>query len=163
MAPHQVYRCARDEWVAIAVGDDGDGSGLCAVLGRGDWIDAYSTAAKRRLAVDEIDAAISRWTTLRSAREAFESLHAAGVPAMAVMTNEALASDPHLAARGVFVEVDHAEIGRTRVMRAPWLFSDLDCAVTSPGPLLGQDNAYVLQQLLGLSAADVARLSEVLV
>ncbi len=34
-------------------------------------------------------------------------------------------------------------------MRAPWLFSDLDCAVTH-GPLIGQDNDDVLETLLGL-------------
>ena len=65
------------------------------------------------------------------------------MPAMAVMTNEALATDPHLAARGVFVDIEHPEIGRARVMRAPWPFSDLDCVV-APGPLIGQDNDHVL-------------------
>ena len=80
---------------------------------------------------------------------------------MAVMTNEALASDPHVAARGIFVDIEHPEIGRTRVMRAPWLFSDLDCAVT-PGPLIGQDNDDVLETLLGLSPDERARRAEVL-
>ena len=80
---------------------------------------------------------------------------------MAVMTNDALASDPHLAARGVFVDIDHPEIGRTRVMRAPWLFSDLECAPRH-GPLIGQDNDYVLVTLLGLSPEERAGLEEVL-
>ena len=51
----------------------------------------------------------------------------------------------------IFVDVVHPEIGATRVLRAPWRFSDLPCAVTRHGPLMGQDNAYVLEQLLGLS------------
>ena len=46
-------------------------------------------------------------------------------------------------------------------MRAPWLFSDLDIE-SRPGPLIGQDNTYVLETLLGLSAEERARLSAVL-
>ena len=46
-------------------------------------------------------------------------------------------------------------------MRAPWLFSDLDSAVTH-GPLIGQDNDYVLETLLGLSPDERARRAEVL-
>ena len=77
------------------------------------------------------------------------------------MTNESLATDPHLAARGVFVDIEHPEIGRTRVMRQPWLFSDLDVDLRH-GPLMGQDNDYVLDTILGLSTSERAELEEVL-
>jgi crotonobetainyl-CoA:carnitine CoA-transferase CaiB-like acyl-CoA transferase len=80
---------------------------------------------------------------------------------MAVMTNEALATDPHLIDRGVFVDLVHPEIGPTRVMRAPWLFSDLSCDLRH-GPLIGQDNEYVLKTLLGIPPDEIAHLSEVL-
>jgi len=46
-------------------------------------------------------------------------------------------------------------------MRAPWLFSNLECAVR-PGPLMGEDNDYVLDTLLGVAPAERARLTEVL-
>ena len=162
MFPHDVYRAAgEDDWVAIAVGDDAQWAALCGVLDREEWVHAYQTADARRAAGDVIDDAVTAWTRGRSSREAFEKLQAAGVPAMAIMTNEALANDPHIAARGIFVDIEHPEIGRTRVMRAPWLFSDLDCAITH-GPLIGQDNDYVLETLLGLSPDEHARRAEVL-
>jgi crotonobetainyl-CoA:carnitine CoA-transferase CaiB-like acyl-CoA transferase len=161
-SPHGVFAVAGDdEWVAIAVGNEIEWSALCAVLGRDEWAGEHPTPVARRAAGDVIGRAIAAWTAPRSARDAFEALQAAGVPAMAVMTNEALAGDPHVAARGVFVDVEHPEIGRTRVMRAPWLFSDLQC-VPRHGPLIGQDNDYVLGTLLGLSPDERARLSEVL-
>ena len=81
---------------------------------------------------------------------------------MPVMTNADLASDPHLAERNVFVQVDHPEIGRTTVMRAPWRFSSLECPITRHGPLIGQDNAYVLEHLLGIPPEQHDSLSEVL-
>jgi crotonobetainyl-CoA:carnitine CoA-transferase CaiB-like acyl-CoA transferase len=81
---------------------------------------------------------------------------------MAVMTNDALATDPHLAARGVFSDVEHPELGRTRVMRPPWLFSKLDIELR-PGPLIGQDNGHVLETILGMSSGERDGLSEVLI
>ena len=161
-APHDVYRAQdEDDWVAIAVGDDVEWAALCAVLGRDDLVARYATAAARRDASAEIDDAIREWTQVRSSRAAFEALQAAGVPAMAVMTNEMLSTDPHVAARGVFVHIEHPELGRTRVMRQPWLFSDLAVDIRH-GPLMGQDNEYVLDTILGLSSSERAELEEVL-
>lgn len=82
------------------------------------------------------------------------------------MTNETLAADPHVAdphvaARGVFVDIDHPEIGRTRVMRQPWLLSGLDVALRH-GPLMGQDNDDVLEGVLGLTADERKPLQGVL-
>ena len=81
---------------------------------------------------------------------------------MMVMTNDALATDPHLTARETFVDLFHPELGSTRVMRQPWLFSDLPCELR-PGPLMGQDNLYMLESLLGIPADARNQLSEVLV
>lgn len=77
------------------------------------------------------------------------------------MTNQTLATDPHLAARGVLVEINHPEMGRTRVMRQPWLFSDFPIELR-PGPLMGQDNRYVLNTILALSPSECEELHEVL-
>jgi crotonobetainyl-CoA:carnitine CoA-transferase CaiB-like acyl-CoA transferase len=47
-------------------------------------------------------------------------------------------------------------------MRAPWIFSDLDCSITRHGPLMGQDTADVLHRVLDLSSAEIADLEGVL-
>ena len=115
MSPHDVYPCSgTDEWIAVAVGDEDEWSALCAVLGREEWAGRYPSAAKRRAGSERIDEIIAAWTRLRSPTDAFTALQRAGVPAAPVMTNRALADDPHLAARAVFVEVEHPEIGVQR-------------------------------------------------
>jgi crotonobetainyl-CoA:carnitine CoA-transferase CaiB-like acyl-CoA transferase len=162
MSPHDVYpSMSDDEWVAVAVGNEVEWAALCTVLGRPDWTRQFPTASARRAAGDQINAVIADWTRARSSQEAFQILQETGVPATPVMTNEALASDPHLIDRDVFVDLEHPEIGPTRVMRAPWLFSDLSCDIR-PGPLLGQDNEYVLTTLLGIEPDEISHLSEVL-
>jgi crotonobetainyl-CoA:carnitine CoA-transferase CaiB-like acyl-CoA transferase len=77
------------------------------------------------------------------------------------MTNAALANDPHLAAREVFVEVEHPEIGAQRVMRAPWRFSQWDCRIHRAGPLLGADTEAVVGELDGLPPLTPERAAEV--
>ncbi len=67
------------------------------------------------------------------------------------------AADPHLKARGAFVTVDHPELGELELVGAPWKMSGAQ-AELRPTPLLGQDNEYVLQELLGLSPDEVEEL-----
>ncbi len=161
-APHGVYPgSGDDDWVAVAVEDPAAWAGLCTTLGRAEWVDRYSTPAMRRDAREEIDDAIVGWTKHRPACESADLLQAARVPATAVATNDASASDPHLDAREVFVDLDHPAIGRTRVMREPWRFSDLPVTLR-PAPLLGQDNGHVLGNILGLRPEEQAALQDVL-
>lgn len=162
LAPHGVYPASGDDdWVAIVVAEDADWVSLCAVLGREEWALVYPNAAVRRGARPEIDEVISAWTRQHPSQAAADALQVAGVPAMAVMTNRSLATDPHLMARGVFVDMDHPEIGRTRVMRQPWLFTDLDIEIHH-GPLMGQDRDYVLGSILGIPKGEWDDLQEVL-
>ena len=57
------------------------------------------------------DGVVREWTATRTAHEAAAALWAAGVPASPVMSFAALAEDPHLAARQVFIEVEHPTLG----------------------------------------------------
>jgi crotonobetainyl-CoA:carnitine CoA-transferase CaiB-like acyl-CoA transferase len=161
LAPHGVYPAAGpDEWLALAVTSDAQWQALCDLLGARELCARHATAEQRKKAEDEIDAAIEGWTRGRSARDAFLELQARGVPAAPSFTNAELAADPHLAARGAFVDVVHPVIGSARVMRAPWLFSESRCEIHRHGPLLGQDNGFVLG-LLGLAAGESEALAEV--
>jgi crotonobetainyl-CoA:carnitine CoA-transferase CaiB-like acyl-CoA transferase len=160
-APHDVYPCADGEWLAIAVGEEHEWAGLCRALGRDEWVARYPGPEARRAAIDTLDEAIAAWTKARAARDAAASLVGAGVPASPVMTNAALAVDPHLAYREVFVDVAHPEIGVQRVMRAPWRFSEWDCRIHHAGPLLGAHTEAVVGALDGLPPLSPERAAEV--
>ena len=163
MAPHSVYPCAgADEWVSVAVATDDEWRALCSVLGRDEWTGVYPDASTRKAAEETIDSAIAAWTRQRSAYDAFATLQAAGVASAPSFTNADLVEDPHLGARGVFVDVEHPDLGKQRVPGAPWFLSGWDCPVWRHGPLLGQDNDYVLGELLGLPADERARFAPVL-
>jgi crotonobetainyl-CoA:carnitine CoA-transferase CaiB-like acyl-CoA transferase len=162
LSPHGLYPCAdSDDWIAIAVRGQPDWKELCEVLGEPGWGESFSTAPERAGARETIDKVISAWTQQHTSGDAFRQLQARGIPASPSFTNKDLATDPHVVARQVFVEVDHPDIGRHLVMRAPWIMAGADCSIRRSGPLLGQDNAYVLETILGISPGEHAQYADV--
>jgi crotonobetainyl-CoA:carnitine CoA-transferase CaiB-like acyl-CoA transferase len=150
LSPHDLYPCrGPDEWVAIAVGSDDEWGALCRLVGRAEWESAYPGDETRVAARPTIDPVITAWTSALDPIDAFRRLQEAGVPAAPCFTNKQLSGDPHLEARQVFVECEHPVIGKVTVMRAPWVLADTDCRIRRPGPTLGQDNRYVIEEILG--------------
>ena len=86
-------------------------------------------------------------------------LNDAHVPCAPVKTAREVAYDPHLEARGFWVDVDHPRRGRTRVpISAIRLHSGGKAEIRHPAPTLGQHTEAVLGELLGLQADELAKL-----
>ena len=77
---------------------------------------------------------------------------------MAVQNGDDHRADPHLAARGAIVAVEHREIGPERHSGNPIRFSLSPLAAPTPAPCLGADTETVLGRVLGLGPDEVARL-----
>jgi crotonobetainyl-CoA:carnitine CoA-transferase CaiB-like acyl-CoA transferase len=67
---------------------------------------------------------------------------------------------PQLAARGFFESVDHPVAGRHHVPAIPFKYRSVGKWYRSAAPTLGQHNAEILGDLLGLDAASIARLTD---
>lgn len=154
-APHGVWRCAgADDWLLVAVTAETEWTALCSVIGRPDL------AGKDRFAVqDVVDAALAAWAMAQTATEAAELLQQAGVPAARVARADELGSDPQLLARGLWVEMERAHVGRMPHPAAPYLMDGARLAIEWPSPTLGEHNDRVLGEILGLDAAARARLA----
>jgi crotonobetainyl-CoA:carnitine CoA-transferase CaiB-like acyl-CoA transferase len=161
MAPHGVFPAAgEDRWVALAIEDDAAWARFAALIGRPELAtDArYATAPARKTREDEVEELVGAWTRERSPEETTALLQAAGIGAFAAATNRDLADDPHLAARGFFVELSHPEVGTRKHAGVPWRMSASDCRVRAPAPCLGADTDQVLHDVCGYSDADIVRL-----
>jgi crotonobetainyl-CoA:carnitine CoA-transferase CaiB-like acyl-CoA transferase len=160
MAPHGVYPCTDDGWLAITVGTDAEFASLCDVIDRPALADddPFADVVSRHHHQDELDEIISAWTRERSHRDAAAQLQTAGVTSMPVLTIPELMVDPHLNKRNFWEEVTHREAGTWTTDGPAWRFSRTPAHVRLPSPCFAEHNDYVLRDLLGLSDDDVAAL-----
>jgi benzylsuccinate CoA-transferase BbsF subunit len=163
--PHGVFRCrdaddGRERWIAIAVHDDADWRRLVDAMGRPPWaIDASLAATAGRLArTGEVECHLDGWTRGHEAQALAERLQAAGVDAAPVRDLGDLHDDAQLAHRRHFREVDHPVLGRHPAEMNAIGFSDTPADIRRPAPKLGEHTAYVLRELVGMSAAEYADL-----
>lgn len=163
MAPHGVFRCAgHDQWVSLAVRSDQEWQRLCTVMSRPDLTSdlRFATLAARKQNEDELETIITAWTLTLTPGEATQRLQAVGIPAAPAMSNQDLSTDPHLNSRSIFVYREHPEVGVKQHIGIPWQLSKTPLSVRHPAPTLGQDTDYVLGNILGYKAEDVAALRE---
>ncbi len=72
-----------------------------------------------------------------------------------------LPEDPHLRERGFFVEVDHPELGeKFTYPGAPFIFHGTPWEISHRAPLIGEHNAAILRDELGLTQDRIAALRE---
>jgi len=161
MAPHGVFRCAgAQQWVAIVARDDAEWVRLAQIMGQpGLGTDLrFANLAARKIHEDDLEAAVSAWTQTQRTADVVARLQQAGIPAFASMSNQALATDPHLNQGGLFVHLDHPEIGAQQHVGVPWRMSETPTGVCRSAPCLGQHTDDVLSRVLGYSAERIAEL-----
>lgn len=157
-APHAVFPCSGDDlWVAITVETDAQWEGLCRALGNPAWAadPALTTAAGRLAARELLESQITAWTAERTQSEVETALQTQGVPVFRSASADDIAVDPQLAHRRHFIEVDHAELGKVIVENSRFILSATPAEIHKAGPVFGQDNEYVLREILGLSEEEV--------
>jgi crotonobetainyl-CoA:carnitine CoA-transferase CaiB-like acyl-CoA transferase len=120
----------------------------------------FVTVRDRQRNYAAVEASISDLVSRKSRQEVWEVMSSLGLASGPVLTVGESVEDKHLKARGAFVEIDHPEAGKVKVL-APWVrFSDTPAAITSPSPLMGQHNREVFSQILGLSHKEIDALEE---
>jgi len=116
---------------------------------------------KARLGVDEITKEVIKDLAAGMTRdEAVNLLVEVGLPVAPIYDVSDTVADPHLAARGMFIEVDHPKAGRIKVPNFPVKFSGTPGEVTSSAPLLGQDNREILTEVLGYTEEQIGELEK---
>ncbi len=155
MAPYGVFRCAGDDrWLSLAVPSDEVFATLVEVMGQPELAtdERFADAAARYGHQDELEPLVEAWTSQHGDDELMHRLQAAGVPAAVVAHQAELFDDPHLAARGFFIEVEHPVAGVRRHPAPMARFERMPLTpVRGPAPTLGQHNEEVLLGILGIS------------
>ena len=153
-APQGVYRClGSEQWLAISARTDAEWQALAGVIG------AESTAAlslhERLARHDELDASLAAWSAEQDPQNAMEKLQQAGVPAGRVLDSEKIHDDPHLAARGFWVELPHPRMHAWKQPTTTWRFVEANPQLRRHAPLFGEHTREVLSSLLGVTETEL--------
>jgi benzylsuccinate CoA-transferase BbsF subunit len=162
MAPHGVFRCAGEQrWVSIAVRDDTEWHRLALLIGGPDLAadTRFASARARKQNEDALEELITEWTTRQSPEAVHAALSADGIPAFTTFNNRDIAEDAHLKQSGIFVELDHAEVGKRSHIGMPWRLSATPTEVQRPAPCLGADTDDVMASL-GYSSDEIQQLRD---
>jgi crotonobetainyl-CoA:carnitine CoA-transferase CaiB-like acyl-CoA transferase len=152
--------------VAIACTDDAAWDALAKLIGgvsAGD--ERFATLEGRLACADDLDAVVSRWTIGQDPYDVMTRLQAAGVAAGVCQTAaDRCERDPQLAHLRWLTEVTGTKIGTWPVAEVPFTLSETPPYAGGPidrgAPCYGEDNEWVLGELLGMSSREMAELAD---
>ena len=161
--PYDSFR-AKDGMFVIGCGNDKLFTLLCTkAIDRPDLLEdpRFATNPLRCEHHAALKPEIEKWSTQHTIDEAVAIIDAAGVPASPINDLPRITTDEHVAeAREMFVPLHHPVIGDMRVNGNPVKLLETKADISTPAPSLGQHNAEIYGELLGLDSAALEALRE---
>jgi crotonobetainyl-CoA:carnitine CoA-transferase CaiB-like acyl-CoA transferase len=159
IVPYQPFRTS-DGDVILACGNDNLFRKFCEAAGcqalAGD--PRFASNGKRVENRAEITRLLQDIFMKRKTSEWVELLDAAGVPNGPINDIAQVFAEPQVKARGVRVELEHPIAGKLPMVASPMRFSGTPLEYRLAPPLLGAHTDEILRDLLGRSAAEIAKL-----
>ncbi|MCY4130778.1 MAG: CoA transferase [Gammaproteobacteria bacterium] len=162
-APHNMYKAAGDDWIAIAVETDEMWSALVRLVADDRLVDpVFRDEISRKAREADIDQVLNEWVCNKDAEHLATQLRDAGICASRVVPLIELYSKPDQALRdaGFIEKVHHPESGSNWMPGRPFRFSTLGTPPIRPAPCVGQHSQEVFDQELGMDAATYRSLVE---
>ena len=160
IAPSNVYPCKDGEYL-IGANQDTVFGRLCDAMGRPELAKdpRYVNHVARGKHQEELDALIGDWTKTLTIAELEDKMVAAGVPAGRLYRPQDMLDDPHFQARDAIIGVPHPRWGEVKMQNVFPKLSATPGSVRRRAPeTIGQDNADVYGEMLGLDEAALAEL-----
>jgi crotonobetainyl-CoA:carnitine CoA-transferase CaiB-like acyl-CoA transferase len=160
VAPYDVFQ-ASDGYVIIACANEATWQRLCKAMEKPELItdERFLLNDNRSTNIVELGRMINEWASQFTMNEILLKLQHHAVPGAPILTIADLASDPHIEARNMLIEVEHPVAGKVRIPGNPIkLSASADC-IERPAPVLGQHSEEILEQL-GYSPERIAELQQ---
>jgi benzylsuccinate CoA-transferase BbsF subunit len=159
IVPHGCYPCrGENRWIALAAATPAEWQALCAVLQPNLDVAELAPLERRRAARERVDAAIAAAAAAWDPHELQEQLRTAGVPATEVLDGYGLRDDVTMTEREYFTPIQSAAVGERLIPGRHALFSYLPPTLPRRAPILGEQTAEILGEVLGMSSDEIERL-----
>lgn len=146
-------------WVGLTVTDDDGWRALCLLLDRPEW--TQWSVGERHRHHDDIDAAITEWTSRSTVDAITRSLLDVGVPVGEVVLGHLVPELEQIQHRRFFEDVEHPKTGVNTHAGMAVRWSSIPGDVQpGPAPMLGQDDDEVWVAQVGLSEDEYRTLRE---
>jgi len=162
IVPYQVFP-TQDGYLVLSVGNDPTFKRFCEntgleVLSDERFATNAARVANRQLVTDTLTPVMRSKTTT----EWVDKLEALKIGCGPINTLEQVFADPHVQARGVVVNMPHADAdgGEVKVIANPVRLSETPADYRITAPMLGEHTDDVLGSLLGMGADEIAGLRE---
>ena len=162
VSPSNVFDTLDDKLLLIAANQDTVFKRLAEAMGRPELAEdeRYATHSARGKYQKELDGLINEWTRTVPLDELEERMNEFGVPCGLIYKAEDMLEDEHFKEREAIVDVEHPDFGLIKMQNVAPRLSDTPGAVRHVGPTLGEDNDYVLSELLNIDDDEKARLKD---
>lgn len=161
VSPSNVYPTSDGEYL-IGANQDAIFGRLCKAMGQPELAsdERYATHVARGRHLRELDAIIADWTRTLTVDQLEALMIEHSIPAGKIYRAEEMLEDPHFAAREALVEVESDRWGKFKMQNSFPKLSDTPGSIRRLAPdEVGQHNAEVYAELLGLDEAELSRLA----
>jgi formyl-CoA transferase len=160
VVPSSTYPCSDGKYVAIGANADALYRRLMELVGREDLADDPELAHNdgRVIRHEEIDAAITAWTSAHPQAHVLAELERIAVPAGPINSIADIVADPHVQARDIMEPV---ELPDGTAVKIPGVLPKLGRTPGRTrwvGPRLGEHNDEIFGEWLGLTTEELAAL-----
>lgn len=155
--PHGHFKCSDGKWVAIACTNDKMFDRLAVAMGQPELTTAerYQTVQSRLTDADAVNHIVQSWAGALTQAEVQAACNTGEVPCGAVMSIEDIANDPQYAARKTLTDMMVEGVGMLPFPSPLPRLSETPGQLNALGPKLGEANAQIYGDLLGLSPSDL--------
>lgn len=162
IAPSNVYPASDGEFL-IGANQDAVFARLCQAMGRPelatspDYVDHVARGRNQH----QLDEIVADWSQQHTVDELEALMIEYSVPAGRIYRAPEMLEDPHFAARQSLIEVETERWGKIKMQNSFPVLSDTPSSIRTPAPTqIGQHNAEIYGDLLGMDEAELARLAK---
>jgi crotonobetainyl-CoA:carnitine CoA-transferase CaiB-like acyl-CoA transferase len=161
VVPHSHYPTADGRWVAIACTSDKIFARLARLMGSPEVAGAgrFGTIEQREAARAEVDRLVTEWTSSLTQQQVITQCERGEVPCGPVAAIDELFDNPQYAARQNIRRIVDERVGDLAVPDVVPRLTDTPGQIDWLGQSVGQCNAEVYGELLGLSEDELATLA----
>ncbi|MFH1242783.1 MAG: CoA transferase [Pseudomonadota bacterium] len=150
----------RDGYLNVGIGNDRIWERACKLLGLEELLDVerYRTNESRKIHRSEIVSRLEGVLVTKDTQYWFDYLSENGVPCGPINYIDSVATDPHIQSRGMFFDLKDEGLGTVPQVGSPWKLGNTREQTHRPPPRIGEHDAEVYREWLGLDSKDLERL-----